>query len=419
MTRTTEQSPAYRWVIVLAASVMLAIAMGQLVNGLSAFFAPLEAEYGWSRGEIALINTAGLIGLGLGGIVMGFVADRLDIRAVILFGAGVTGLAVTAASQATTLWQFYALFFLAGALGGGALFAPLFALVGVWFRTGAGLAIGIVAAGQAIGQGGIPFANTLLIESLGWRGAFLAVGLFSLATLVPLALLARKPGAAAQGPGQQAAAEEEPKPLDLTTTVILMSAAVLCCCSLMSVPLMHLVPLIQGCGIPAPEAGSVVFVMMLAAIAGRVAFGKLADVIGAIPAYLVASAWQTALVFLFTRIGDLSLLYVFAPIYGFGYAGVMTGVLTTIRVLTPANRRAGASGIILAFAWAGHGLGGFLGGFFFDLTGSYDLSFGLAAAAGIGNLALVGLIWQLAARARRERAATWPAMLRVPVEGRA
>ena len=401
MTPTTEPTPAYAWVIALAASAMLAIAMGQLVNGLSAFFTPLEAEYGWSRGAIALINTAGLIGLGLGGIVMGFVADRLDTRAVILCGAVVTGLAVTAASQATALWQFYALFFLAGAFGGGALFAPLFALVGVWFRSGAGLAIGIVAAGQAIGQGGIPFANALMIESLGWRGAFLALGLFSLATLVPLALLTRKPQTPAPAPGQAVA--EEPAPLDLTTTVILLSAAVLLCCSLMSVPLMHLVPLIQGCGIPAPEAGSVVFVMMLAAIAGRVAFGRLADMIGAIPAYLVASAWQTALVFLFTRIGDLTLLYVFAPIYGFGYAGVMTGVLTTIRALTPASRRAGASGIILAFAWAGHGLGGFLGGVFFDLTGSYDLSFGLAAAAGVGNLVLVGLLWQLAAGARRRR----------------
>ncbi|MDH3263407.1 MAG: MFS transporter [Paracoccaceae bacterium] len=413
MTPTTGQSSACRWVIVLAASAMLAIAVGQLVNGLSAFFTPLEAEYGWSRGEIALITTAGLIGLGLGGIVMGFVADRINVRAMILCGAVVTGLTVTAASQATALWQVYALFFVAGALGGGALFA----LVRVWFRTGAGLAIGIVSAGQAIGQGGIPFANALLIEGLGWRGALLALGLFSLATLVPLALIARKPEVLAQSPGQPAAAQEEPKPLDLTTVVILMCVAVICCCSLMSVPPMHLVPLIEGCGIPAPEAGSVVFVMMLAAIAGRVAFGKLADVIGAIPAYLVASAWRTALVFLFTRIGDLNLLYIFAPIYGFGYAGVMTGVLTTIRVLTPANRRAGATGIILAFAWAGHGLGGFLGGLFFDLTGSYDLSFGLAAAAGLGNLALVGLLWHLVATARRQRAPAWVAAVRAPAKG--
>lgn len=169
----------------------------------------------------------------------------------------------------------------------------------------------------------------------------------------------------------------------------------------MSVPLMHLVPLIQGCGIPAPEAGSVVFVMMLAAIAGRVAFGRLADMIGAVQAYLAASAWQTALVFVFTRIDDLSLFYIFAPVYGFGYAGVMTGVLTTIRSLTPAVRRASASGVILAFAWAGHGLGGYLGGVFFDMTGTYDLTFAVAVAAGVANLTVVALVFILVLRRER------------------
>ncbi|MGC9369660.1 MAG: MFS transporter [Paracoccaceae bacterium] len=391
MTRATDHNPAYRWVILFAASSMLAIAMGQLVNGFSPFFAPLEETFGWSRGEISLINTSGLIGLALGGILMGRIADRVNIRLVVLCGAVVTSVAVIAASQANALWQFYALLFIAGALGGGALFAPLFALVGAWFRTGAGLAIGIASAGQAIGQGGVPFANTLLIEGFGWRGALLALGVFSFLTMVPLALLTRRAGAM-PGAGQGAADESRP-PLPLGTVVVTLSAAVLFCCSLMSVPLMHLVPQIQAHGIAAPEAGSVLLLMMIVAIAGRVAFGRLADMIGPIPAYLAASAWQTALVFPFTRIGELGPLYVYAAVYGFGYAGVMTGVLTTIRALTPENRRASATGIILAFAWAGHGIGGFMGGAMYDLSGSYDLSFGLAAVAGAVNLVIVSLLW--------------------------
>jgi len=408
MTRTDQHPSRYRWVIVAAASAMLAIAMGELVNGLSPFFTTLEAEFGWSRSEVAFINTAGLIGLSLGGIVLGFAADRFNTRAVVLTGAVVTGLSILAASQATALWQLYALFFVAGALGGGALFAPLFALVGTWFRTGAGLAIGIAAAGQAIGQGGIPFANALLIGGLGWRGAFLALGAFSLVTLVPLALLLRKPAAEPHSAGQTAD-EEAPAPLKLGTVVVMLSAAVLFCCSLMSVPLMHLVPLIQGRGIPAPEAGSVVLLMMIVAIGGRVAFGQLSDLIGAIPAYLTASAWQTALVFVFTQIGELNNFYIFAPIYGFGYAGVMTGVLSTIRALTPADRRATASGIILAFAWAGHGLGGFLGGMFFDMTGAYTVTFAAAAAAGVANLMIVGALWRRVAVANRQPAPAFSA----------
>jgi MFS family permease len=383
--------PTYRWVIVFTAAAMLAIAMGQLVNGQSVFFIPLEQEFGWSRGSIALVNSVGLVGLALGGIVMGSVADRANIRTVCLFGAIVVGLCVLAASRANALWQFYVLFFVAGAFGGGSLFAPLIAVVGNWFRARAGLAIGLASAGQAAGQGGVPFGTAFLIDALGWRGAFAAQGVITLAVLVPLALLIKEPP---RGPvGSTSRDTEIPLPLSPNIVMVWLSAAVLFCCTCMSVPLMHLVPLIQGRGISAPEASSVLFVLLIAAILGRFAFGWLADWIGAIPAYMAASLWQTSLVFLFTQIDGLGTFYVFAPLYGFGYAGVMTGLLITTRALTPASRRATSTGIILAFAWLGHGVGGYQGGLLFDITGTYTLSFATAAFAGIFNLVIVGSLF--------------------------
>ncbi|WP_193178704.1 MFS transporter [Oricola nitratireducens] len=397
---------AYRWVIVAAAAAMLAISMGLLVNGLSVFFIPLEQEFGWTRGSIALINTFGLVGLAAGGIAMGGLADRTNIRYVCLFGAVVVGVCVLAASRANALWQLYVLFFLAGAFGGGSLFAPLIALVGNWFRAGAGLAIGIASAGQAVGQGGVPFGSAYLINAFGWRGAMLGLGAISLATLVPLALLTREPPVrAATGAAASSDAGDDGAPLPTPVIVAWLSAAVLGCCTCMSVPLMHLVPLIEGRGISAPEAGSVLFVMLLVAILGRVAFGRFADMVGAIPAYMTASLWQTLLVFGFTQINDLSSFYIFAPIYGFGYAGVMTGVLITIRSLTPASRRGISTGIILAFAWLGHGLGGYQGGLFFDITGGYTVSFANAALAGVINLVLAGTLFVTVRR--RTPVAAW------------
>ena len=380
--------PEYKWVIVGSVATMLAIAMGQLVNGLSVFFIPLESEFGWSRGSIALINSAGLVGLALGGVVMGVVADRTRISHVAVAGATVVGLCVLLAAGAERLWHFYVLFFVAGVFGAG-LFAPLIALVGSWFPVGAGLAIGIASAGQAVGQGGVPFATAFLIEGYGWRQAFIAQGAFSLAVMVPLALLMKEPSRPAHAFTGRA---EPPVPLSPAAVVVWLSAAVLLCCSTMSVPLMHLVPLMQGHHISAPDAGGVLFTMLCAAILGRVAFGKLADVIGPIPAYMTASFWQTAAVFGFTLLHDLSQFYLFAPLYGFGYSGVMTGVLITARTLTPASHRATLMGVILGFAWLGHGLGGFQGGFFFDLTGHYTVSFANAALAGVLNLLLVGML---------------------------
>ncbi|MGG5888646.1 MFS transporter [Falsiroseomonas sp. HC035] len=388
------------WVIVAAVATILAIAMGQLVNGLSVFFVPLEAEFHWPRGGIALINAAGLLGLAIGGIVMGRIADGTPIRTVCLVGVVMVGACVTLASGADRLWQFYLLFFLAGCFGA-ALFAPLIALVGSWFPAGAGLAIGLASAGQALGQGGVPFATAYLIEAVGWRGAFLALGLASLALMVPLAALVREPPRAAGGAAMRV---EGTPPIPPRLAVVWLSASVLLCCACMAVPLMHLVPLLQGLCISGTDASGVLLSMLLAAILGRVAFGKLADIIGPIPAYMAASAWQTVAVFAFTQIQDLGHFFVFAPIYGFGYAGVMTGVLVTARALTPAPRRATLMGVILAFAWLGHGIGGFQGGYFFDLTGAYTVSFANAALAGVVNLLLMGTLF-LAIRQRRVVAA--------------
>ena len=265
------------------------------------------------------------------------------------------------------------------------------ALVGSWFATGAGLAIGIVSAGQALGQGGMPFSGAFLIEALGWRGAMAAQGLAALALLLPLTWLLRAP-TRSEG-GEDALSDESPTGLPNGVITAWLSVAVIFCCTCMSVPLMHLVPLIQGRGIPAPEAGSVLFFMLLVAIGGRVAFGKLADVIGALPAYLVASAWQTVFVFGFTFLGSLESFYVYAALYGFGYAGVMTTVLVTIRNLSAPARRASSTGVVVAFAYIGHGLGGWQGGVMYDMTGGYTWTYANAALAGMVNLVIVGALW--------------------------
>lgn len=369
---------------------MLAITMGQLINGLSVYFIPMEASDGWSRAEIALINTMGLIGLSLGSFLMGFAVEKFGVRRIALLGVLASGISVALASRAAELWQFHLLFFLAGALGGGALSAPLMALVGNWFAVGAGLAIGIAAAGQAFGQGMMPFTGAFLIETLGWRDAMLAQGLLAIALQLPLVLLLREPpvrGARAD------LSDQTPSGLPNSLITAWLSVAVLGCCTCMSVPLMHLVPLIQDRGFSAPSAGSVLFVMLSVAIVGRVAFGRLADMIGALPAYLTSSAWQTLLVFGFVLIGRLEAFYVYGVVYAFGYAGVMTTLLVTARNLTAPARRSSSLGVILAFAYLGHGLGGWQGGYFFDLTGAYSWSYANAVIAGAINLVVVGALW--------------------------
>jgi len=386
------------WFAVGAAAAMLAVIMGMLVNGLTAFFVPMEHAEGWARADIASINSFGLIGLAFGSVAMGYVADRLSIRAVCLLAASTMGVCLIAASQAGSPWTLCVLFFVAGAVGGGTLFAPIFAYVGNWFPKAAGVAIGVAAAGQAAGQGAIPLLAAWLIEPFGWRNAMLALGCGTLSVLLPLACGMR------QAPAGAAAASFCEPQLQPALAVPILSAAVFFCCTCMAVPLMHLMPLMQSLCVSSTDAGGVMFAMLLAAIAGRVAYGKLCDKIGATRSWFVASALQTIGVLAFTQFGSLREFLLFSVVYGFAYAGVMTSILVSVRALTPARNKATWMGIVLSFAWLGHAFGGFQGAFAYDLTAGYQAGFAAGALAGAGNLILVGmLIWLTRPKAHSPR----------------
>jgi MFS family permease len=390
---TDLNQPAYRWVVVIASALILAVSMGAIVNGITAFVVPMQEAFGWQRGTVSLINFSGIIGLAFGGMVMGRVADKRGVRPVVLFGAVMLGLTYILASFMHEPWQFYALFVFGGFFGAGAIFAPVMAAVGGWFRLGAGLAIGIASAGQALGQGGVPFGSTFLISGFGLSGAFMATGIIMLVVLVPLALLLRPAPAQTATAAAQTAMDEQALP-PVKTLIAWMSPAVVLCCTCMSVPLMHLVPLLQDKGLAPERASSVIFVMLMAGILGRIAFGKLADIIGSLRAYMTATAWMTVMVAGFLIVDTLPTIYLYAVIYGFGYAGVMTGILVSVRMLTRAEHRAGATGTITLFGWFGHAIGGTFGGVLFDLTGAYTATYLIAAAAGVVNLLIISTFYR-------------------------
>ena len=82
--------------------------------------------------------------------------------------------------------------------------------------------------------------------------------------------------------------------------------------------------------------------------------------------------------------GDWALLF-----FGFTYSGVMSAILVCTRMMVSANYAARAMSITSFFGWFGMGAGGFMGGYLFDLTGSYDTSFIAAMVVGCINLGIL------------------------------
>ena len=111
------------------------------------------------------------------------------------------------------------------------------------------------------------------------------------------------------------------------------------------------------CGSPELGATSLLVAMLSGAI-GRVCFGAIADRIGYLPSYALASAIQTACVLAYPLMGDGASLLTLSAVFGFGFAGNMTCLVLSVRETVGAGRFGSALGTVMLVAWAGMGVGG-------------------------------------------------------------
>jgi MFS family permease len=327
--------------------------------------------------------------MALGGVVWGWATDRVNIRVLLAIGGFGMALPLLAMAGVQSLWQLYVAHLVLGGLGFSVLYAPVLAATGEWFDRRRGLAVGIVTAGGALGQGVLPFVANALIDVFGWRLAFLSLALAAAAGLAStLPYVSRPPGAkAAAGTG---ARTEAGSGVGMTLRLGILALAAFLCCTCMGVPLVHLASFVgMVCGSPALGATSLLVAMAFGTV-GRVCFGLAADRIGYLPSYALASAIQTACVAAYPLLGGNVSLLALSAIFGFGFAGNMTCLILCVRDFTPASRFGSALGVVLLVAWVGMGVGGYAGGMLFDFTRAYTLSFLLAAAAGLLNLAAIG-----------------------------
>jgi len=386
----------YAWLLVIVASVLMGMGAGALIS-ISTFLKPISADFGWLRGETSFAYMAGAIAMGLGGIGMGYLSDRYSTRPVVVLGIFCLGGALLLLATQSALWQFYLYYGLLGGFGSSALDAPLLSNVGNWFSRNKGLALGLALAGRALGQGLVPFSAGLLIASYGWRDAYAILGIICVAGMLPLAFIVRNPPGLAQAKeaSRRASAAEQQAayPVPPKLAVAWLSGAGLFCCICMGTAMVHAVAIAEDAGIGAREAAGVILLIYLSGFFGRIAFGKLSDHIGGIRSYLLASFGQTVLIYWFTQMQSLAGFYVHAVVFGFFMSGVMTGLIVCVRELTPVHMRGTSIGIVFLVAWIGMGLGGYQAGFLFDWSGAYLISYAAAAAMGMVNVVIVGVLY--------------------------
>lgn len=381
----------YGWVMVFVVFVLSGLAFGSLAS-ISVFLKPVSLEFGWSRGQTSFAYTLASFASAAFGVMWGQLADKYGTKWFGTIGAICMSLTLVSLSSLDSIIQFYILYFLFGAFGCALLFSPLYANVGFWFRENPGLALGIAASGGAIGQAFIPHISGVLIESGGWEDAYIKLAIIYIIIAFPVSLLIK------ESPWRITARTEDESesrdfPLSEKEVVAWISFAVIFCCVCMSVPIMHLVPLLTDAGFTLEFATSVLMVLMICGAFGRIFGGILGDRIGALPGYILMSLGQTVFVVWFPHLSSPAGIYLLAAFFGFTYSGVMSSILVCTRMMVSAKYGARAMSLTSFFGWIGMGLGGFLGGYFFDIYGDYSWAFTFAGIMGLINLVILSQFW--------------------------
>ena len=381
----------YGWIMVLVVFVLSGLAFGSMAS-ISVFLKPVSLEFGWSRGQTSFAYTVASLSSAVFGVLWGQVADKYGTKWFGFVGAICMSLVLFALSSLDSIVQFYTLYFLFGAMGSALLFSPLYANVGFWFKENPGLALGLAASGGAIGQAFIPHLSGILIESSGWKMAYVNLAIIYILISLPIAFLIKESPWRINARNQEEE-EERSFPLSEKEVVSWISVAVIFCCICMSIPIMHLVPLLTDKGFSLEFATSVLMILMICGAFGRILGGMLGDYIGALPGYILMSLGQTIFVVWFPHLISPASIYVLAALFGFTYSGVMSSILVCTRIMVSAKFGARAMSLTSLFGWIGMGLGGFLGGYFFDIYGDYSWAYTFAGITGIVNLFILTLFF--------------------------
>jgi MFS family permease len=365
---------------------------------------PIAEDLGTARSIAALANSLAWLGAGTGAMAFGWIAERVGIRATVIFGGLMIGAGLGLASQGGP-WALligHGLFL--GVLGGGAVNVPLIVYISRWFDRRRGTAVALVSSGQYIAGALWPPIIGLGISSLGWRATMLAFGIASAVAITVATLLCLRPA-----PSGHLAAEQAGSPGTISGVSPRRAFGLLClagflCCTPMAMPLGHVVALCSDLGI-APAGGALMLSVMLgSAFISRLFWGWLSDTVGGLYTILACSICQAVAMLGFVLTQDEAGLFAVAAGFGLGFSGIIPAYVVVLRDVFPASEASWRIPVWFFANICGMALGGWLAGYLYDELGSYAPAFMVGLVLNGGNIAII------AALAVRRRAVPEPSL---------
>ncbi|MBP1713039.1 MAG: transporter [Deltaproteobacteria bacterium] len=389
----------YGWYLVAICIISMILIYG-IRHSFAVFFSPILEEFRWSRGDIAMMMSLNILIYGFLAPLAGGLADRWRPRVLIPIGIIILGVATAGCAFATRLWHFYFLFgflmSIGSAFSGWPIFAP--ALMN-WFTKRRGLVLGLGQMG-----GGLSFVYSIFVEftirNLGWRHAFLALSFILMASLLPLLfwLFFYRPqdkGMTAYGaedfqppqpqPWVERKRERSVPPLGgglrevlKTQQLWFLVASYALYWGIAGYMVMaHQVRFLQDKGFSSVFSASIFALLGIMIFLGQLS-AFLSDWLGREKTHSLATCLSIGGLGALLGVNDTSqvwLLYTFAVLFGYG-GGLATPVTYAASADIFHGRHFGmVGGLLLGGMGVGSVLGPWLGGYLFDISGSYKFSF--------------------------------------------
>ncbi|MBL0085586.1 MAG: MFS transporter [Ideonella sp.] len=339
----------------------------------------VQAEFGVSRADASLPYTLLMIGFGLGGVVMGRLADRRGVMLPLLIGAACLGAGFVACGMSTGIVGFSIIHgLLIGLLGSSASFAPLVADTALWFVKRRGIAVAVCASGNYVAGAVWPPIAQHFVSTVGWRQTYIGLGLFCTVTMTLLALCMRaRPPVLVAAPVRANSAQPSERPFGLSMGQAqgLLCVAGVACCVAMSMPQVHIVAYCADLGFGAARGAEMLSLMLACGIVSRLVSGLICDRIGGIRTLLLGSVLQGVALLLFLPFDGLVSLYLVSALFGLFQGGIVPSYAIIVREHFPPAEAGARVGTVLMCTLFGMALGGWMSGKVFDLTGSYHAAF--------------------------------------------
>src|SRR5215468_2424894 len=382
------------WEVAGIVLVIMAIAFGAPWVTLVAL-KDIAAEVNGERSVPALAGALMWIGSGVGGILMGRIAERIGIRFTVIFGSLMVaaGLILSSWGPSWPLYIGHGLFM--GLVGIGGINAPFYVYVSRWFDRRRGSALALISSGAYLAGALWPPIFARVIAYSGWRQAMLYYAAFEVLVIVPAALIVLAP------PPQDLHHVRKTGELRDAKAVLgwppnlvfaLQMTAIFTCCIPMAMPQTHLVAFCSDLGISAAHGAAMVSVLLGAAFFSRQLWGLVSDRIGGLYTMLAGSACQAVGMTAFLLTQDEVGLFTVAALFGFGFSGLVPANVLTSRELFPVEDAYWRMPTLLLCSGWGMAAGGWLAGILYDHFGYYAPAFAAGLAANLLNFAFISTL---------------------------